>query len=169
LEVILNKQYPLKQYLAILPFFIIGCSGKKEYKQLSPDEKQRIIAGITVTLNNYYKDIQEKGLMAELNYLDHSPDFFWVPPGYATAISYDSVIAVLQKNAPAYKKINNSWESLQVIPHSSSIAAYTGVIHSSMIDTAEKLVEIKLVETGFLINRSGSWKLLCGQTAISGE
>lgn len=159
----------MKQYLAILSFFIIGCSGKKEYNQLPPDEQQSIIAGITETLNNYYKDIQEKGLLAELDYLDHSPDFFWVPPGYSTAISYDSVIAVLQKNAPAYKKINNSWESLRIIPHSTSIAAYTGVIHSSMTDTAGKLVEVKLVETGFLINRSGNWKLLCGQTAITGK
>lgn len=117
------------------------------------------------TLENYYKEIRESGLTAEFKYLDNSPDFFWVPPGYQSSISLDSVTTILKQNAPKYKSVENSFDKLSIIPLSNEIATYTGKIKSTMVDTLGKTMAFSLIETGVLIKRKDSWKLLNGQTS----
>lgn len=142
---------------------IISCT---QPSTLSEAEKATITADVTLTLKNYYADIKKSGLTAEFDYLDQSADFFWVPPGYSAAISYDSVAAVLRQNAPNYLSINNAFDTLKIIPLSKELASYTGRLHSTMIDTAGIATTFSLVETGLLIKRKDGWKLLHGQTAL---
>jgi hypothetical protein len=118
------------------------------------------------TLDNYHQDIYKEGLLSEFKYLDSSNDFFWVPPGYAAAINYDSVRNILTKNAPAFRSIQNQFEMLQIIPLSEKLSSYTGRIRSSMTDTAGKTTVIHLLETGVMINRKNGWKLYHGQTSM---
>lgn len=130
------------------------------------NEKAIVIEDVRMTLADYYADIRKSGLMAEFNYLDSSSDFFWVPPGYTTPLSYDSVAAVLIQNAPLYRSINNSFDTLHIIPLGKELATYTGRLSSTMTDTSGKTMIFSMVETGVLIRRQNGWKLLHGQTTL---
>ena len=151
---------------SIILLLFVATSCEKPNTSLTASEKETIIQTTRQTLNNYYNDIKQDGLLAELKYLDNSSDFFWVPPGYTTSISYDSVITILKQNAPAFKSIVNTWDTLRIIPITKELATYTGRLHSSMTDTSGAVSEFKLVETGILIKRKDGWKLLSGQTSI---
>lgn len=133
---------------------------------MTTTEKAAIEDSIRVTLDNYYADIKKTGLTAEFKYLDHSPDFFWVPPGYSSAISYDSVATVLNQNAPLFRSVDNAWDSLRIIPLTTELATYTGRLRSTMVDASGKTSHIALVETGLLVKRKDGWKLLSGQTSV---
>lgn len=153
----------LLQFIFILILFA-SCRGTT--KPLTQKDKDKITADVRQTLDDYYSDIKNDGLLAEFRYLDSSADFFWVPPGYMTSILYDSVAAVIRKNALQFTYVENYWNVLRITPLSDELTSYSGRTFSKMIDTARKVYEYKLVETGFMIKRNNKWKLLCGQTAI---
>lgn len=142
---------------------VVSC---RQSVSLSENDKATIVSDVRQTLDDYYNDIRKSGLTAEFKYLDHSPDFFWVPPGYAGAISYDSVATVLRQNAAQYKSIDNSFNTLKIIPLSKELATYSGRLNSTMTDTSGKTTTFSLVETGILIKRNDGWKLLHGQTSM---
>lgn len=152
---------------SILTFFailmILSCT---QPATLTGNDKDAIIGEVRTTLAKYYSDINKSGLMAEFNYLDSSSDFFWVPPGYTTPLSYDSVAAVIKQNAPLYRSINNSFDTLHIIPLGKELATYTGRLSSTMTDTSGKTRIFSMVETGVLIRRQNGWKLLHGQTTL---
>jgi hypothetical protein len=150
----------------IIGFSMVLVSCEKDHGSLTPSEKKTIIESIARILDNYYADIGREGLKAELRYLDSSNDFFWVPPGYATSISYDSVVTILTQNAPAFQSVINSWDTLRIIPINRDLATYTGRLHSTMTDTTGKVSQYNLIETGILVRRKEGWKLLSGQTSI---
>jgi len=133
---------------------------------LSGKEQQSIIKEIRQTLDDYVKDVKSGGLTAEFKYLDSSVDFFWVPPGYQSAISYDSVATVLKQNALKFKSVDNLYDSLRIIPLARHLASYTARVNSTITDTTGAVFKSSLIETGILIRRKDGWKLLNGQTAI---
>lgn len=148
-------------------FLLVSCTKQQQTPTpLTQSQKTALTQEITQTLNNYYSDIKQHGLTAEFAYLDSSEDFFWVPPGYSVALSYDSVAAVLKQNAPKFKSIENSFDTLRINIISNELATYTGRLHSTMIDTLGKSSTFSLVETGVMIKRKNGWKLLSGQTAL---
>ena len=150
---------PIWTILTLL--LLISC---KQPTELTKKEKEELVITIRQTLDNYYNDIRKSGLLAELNYLDSSEDFFWVPPGYTQSISYDSVVSILKQNAPGFKYIDNSFDTLRIIPLTKELAAYTGKIQTTITDTINNQVTFSLIETGVLIKRADGWKLLNGQT-----
>lgn len=142
---------------------ILSCTNKAG---MTVAEQKAINDSVAQTLTDYCKAVKEHGLTAEFQYLDHSPDFFWVPPGYTSTISYDSVEAVLIRNAPMFRMIDNTFDSLRIVPLTKELATYTAVLHSTMVDTTGKTTQMHMVETGTVIKRKDGWKLLSGQTAI---
>ena len=116
-------------------------------------------------LVGYNDDIREHGLLAEFAYLDSSAQFFWVPPGYTSPLSFDTVAKIMRANAAVIKKMDNRWDTLIVNVLSSDIATYTGKLHSTITDTAGKIFNTHLIESGTMIKRKDGWKLLSGQTA----
>lgn len=138
-------------------------------KTITKDEKIEISDNVRQTLTDYFDDIRESGLTAEFKYLDNSTEFFWTPPGYSSSISYDSVVTILNHNAPLYQSIDNQWDTLRITALTKELAVYTGRLRSTMTDTSGQVFKIKLVETGFLIKRHDGWKLLCGQTATTSD
>jgi len=117
-------------------------------------------------LQDYHRAIRENGLTAEFDYLDHSADFFWVPPGYTSALSYDSVRTILETNARAFRKVDFHWDTLEVFPLAADIATYTGIVRGMMTDTAGTASPVSIIESGTLIRRPDGWKLLSGQSRI---
>lgn len=115
-------------------------------------------------LQRFLDDIKKDGLTSEFKYLDNSPDFFWVPPGYQSAITYDSVSTVLRSNAGVFRSIDYHWEHLKINALSNEIANYTGIVKGSMIDTAGNTFPVNMIESGTLIKRSDGWKILSGQS-----
>ncbi len=129
-------------------------------------DREKVIEEIELMLTNYHTAVNKEGLTAEFEYLDKSSDFFWVPPGYETALTYDSVRTILIQNDKSIEAVDLSWKSLQIFPQSNSIANYTGIVNSKTIDTAEVKAEIYIIESGTIIKRADGWKLLSGQSAV---
>ena len=142
-------------------YFFVSCV---QPSGINEEERQSILSSAKITLQNYFRDIRREGLLAEFRYLDSTADFFWVPPGYSSAISYDSVHTLLTKASPMYKAVDNSWQAINIFPLSKELASYTGKIHSKMTDISGNTIEMHLVETGLLVKKKDGWKLLCGQT-----
>jgi len=129
-------------------------------------EKEKIISDIVKMFDNYHNDIKKDGLTSEFKYLDHSDDFFWVPPGYKSALSYDSVKNILEINARYQKSIEFSWDTLQVFPLSPKIANYSGIVNGTIVDNSGTKSSITIIESGTVIKRLNGWKILNGQSAI---
>src|SRR5678816_3868999 len=100
----------------LLLLAVFSCSCNQSTSSLSGTQKDNINQEIRQTLSDYYYDIEKEGLLAEFKYLDSSLDFFWVPPGFTSSISFDSVAAILKKNAPLLRSVSNSWNALKIYP-----------------------------------------------------
>ncbi|NAS13558.1 nuclear transport factor 2 family protein [Poritiphilus flavus] len=149
-----------------LSICLFSCSSPQKEKPL---DKEAVTAEVRQMLKDYHAAMAEGGLLAEFDYLDESEDFFWVPPGYSSALTYDSVRTILEQNAKTLDKIKLEWESLQVLPLSSTLANYTGIVRSTSKDTAGIQTTVAIIESGTLIKRSDGWKLLSGQSALLPE
>lgn len=88
----------------IILLILISC---RQSESLSDNDRAGIIKDVRQTLDSYYGDIKKSGLTAEFKYLDNSTEFFWVPPGFSSSISYDSVTTILKQNAATFKSIEN--------------------------------------------------------------
>ena len=117
-------------------------------------------------LHDYHSAMKAGGIAAEFDYLDNSEEFFWVAPGESEAMDYSRIRSILEEHAEIFTDITLNWESLTVHPLSPDVASYTGVVHGIWTDTAEVKLEMRLLESGTLIQRSDGWKLLSGQTRV---
>ncbi len=153
-------------FVLALAICLFSCGSPQKEKPL---DKEAVTAEVRQMLKDYHAAMAEGGLLAEFDYLDDSEDFFWVPPGYTSALTYDSVKTILEQNAKTIDKIKLEWESLQVLPLSSSLANYTGIVRSSSKDTAGIESSVLLIESGTLVKRKDGWKLLSGQSAVLPE
>ena len=143
--------------------FLMSC---RESSQLTDSQKASVLSDVRSMLRNYTDDIRSKGLLAEFAYLDSSADFFWVPPGFSSALSFDTVAWMIKSNALLYQSVENSWDTIRITPLTPELASYTGRLSSIMIANSGKVTRVSLVETGLVIRRKSGWKLLCGQTAL---
>jgi len=154
-------------YKFFYPFCIIilvGCQG--EQSKLSSHDALKVESEVRQLFDHYFGAIRKGGMTAEFQYLDRSSDFFWVPPGYHNPISYDSVSAVLTLNAPRFVSVENTFDTLRIIPLTTALATYTAKVRSVMKDTSGNVASLQLIETGVVIKRSDGWKLLNGQTSV---
>ena len=135
-------------------------------EQLNDTEKDIIISDVKEMFNNYHSDIKNEGLTAEFKYLDQSSDFFWVPPGYNSALDYDSVYSILVNNAKMFSEVIFEWDTLQIFPLTEEIANYSGIVEGSMTDTLGIVNSVLIIESGTVVKRSDGWKLLSGQSAV---
>ncbi len=151
------------KFLLAMSLLVLGSCNQSE---LSDEEKGRIAAEVRTMLLQYDDAVRSNGLLAEFAYLDSSKDFFWVPPGYSSSLSYDSVAAIMRQNAKSFRGVDNVRESLRIIPHSRFLATFTGTIRSKLVDTTGKVTTVRLIETGLAVKRNDGWKLLSGQTSL---
>lgn len=140
-----------------------GCNNTSPQVSL---DKPAATDEIRQTFANYFGDIKNSGLSAELAYLDSSPDFFWIPPGYSHALSYDSVVSILLGSKDKFQQIENSIKTLSIQPLATNFATYHAILDSKVTDTSGITSTTRLIESGTLIKRSGKWNLLNGQTRI---
>lgn len=127
-------------------------------------DKDQVRLEVSQMLEDYFDAISESGLSAEFDYLDQSSDFFWVPPGFNSAISYDSVKTILELNADSFQKVQFNWETLRIVPISKDIANYTGIVGGSITDSRDSINAVHMIETGTVIRRVNGWKILCDQS-----
>src|SRR5687767_10926828 len=111
----------MKGAIIVLALTLTAFSCRQD-EHMTARQKSVVINDAEQMLKNYYRDIAETGLTAEFKYLDHSPDFFWVPPGYTVALSYDSVAAIINEHAPLFKSVKNTFDTLKIVPISSDLA-----------------------------------------------
>lgn len=154
-------------YKFVYPLCIIILAGCKDEKGgLATDDALKVESEVRLLFDHYFEAIRKGGLTAEFQYLDQSSDFFWVPPGYENPISYDSVAAVLTLNAPRFVSVENTSDTLRIIPLTTALASYTAKLRSVMKDTSGNISSVNLIETGVVIKRKDGWKLLSGQTSL---
>ncbi len=156
----------MKKTVLFSIFMILFACGNPQ--KSGPLDKVEVTAEVKQMLYDYHEAIEQRGLRAEFQYLDDSSDFFWVPPGYTSALSYDSVKTILMQNDKALKKAEFEWSALEIFPLSNSIATYSGIVHAQTTDTAEVVSVIRIIESGTLVKRNDGWKLLSGQSAVLG-
>ena len=154
----------LRYYLAVI--ILLSLNACVQTEELNANEKQLIIADVKDMFDNYHGDIRIQGLTAEFKYLDQSPDFFWVPPGYNSALTYDSVRSILVTNAKLFSEVIFAWDTLQIFPLTKEIANYSGIVKVSMTATSGEVTLVLIIESGTVIWRSDGWKLLSGQSAV---
>lgn len=135
-------------------------------QDLTIAEKTTITNEITAVLSKYTQAIKNDGLMAEFAFLDSSADFYWIPPGYTSALKYDSIKAIISEIAPGIKSMVNTYHSIQVWPYSATYAGYTAHVKSIGVDTAGNTNNKNLLESGIMIKRSNGWRLLSGHTSF---
>ena len=129
-------------------------------------DQHRVTAEVTSLLHAYLDAMREGGLEAEFAFLDSTDAFFWVPPGYDSWISFDSVAAVLRATAPTLRSMDYRWQSLRIDPISQDRAIYTGTLSGVLTDTSGQATILSMIETGTVIRREDGWKLLNGQSAV---
>ena len=117
-------------------------------------------------LDKYFETIASEGLMGEFKFLDSSDEFYWVPPGFNSPITYDSVRKILVQSAGMFQSVENTWDTLKIYPLTASLPKYTGRLRSIIVDTAGRRTSMRLVETGIVIKREDGWKLLSEQTSL---
>ncbi len=132
-------------------------------------DKAKVKEEVVQMFDEYHAAIKREGLKGEFNYLDSSSDFFWVPPGSATAMNYDSVRSILETNASLYQQVEFSWKALEVFPLTNEIANYSGTVRGRMVDKSGVETNVSIIESGTVIKREDGWKLLSGQSAVSPE
>ena len=164
---------PFKKLVFV--FFIAVCScsqqtGNGDVKNNGPApnmvEKEKIRQHIDQTLHKYFEEVKANGLTAELNYLDTSEHYFWVPPGYSAPVNYDSVKTILTQRAGDFLLVDNSWDTLTIQVLKEDIATFTGIITSRLVNTEKDTFAFRLIESGVLIKRKSGWKMLNGQTSL---
>jgi hypothetical protein len=129
-------------------------------------EEKKVRAEVTQMMHEYHAAIGREGLTAEFAYLDSSENFFWVPPGYRSALTYDSVRTILESNAGTLRSVQFSWDHLQVYPLSNTIASYTGIVRGTLTDTAGQVQHTTIIESGVVVRRKDGWKLQSGQSRL---
>lgn len=147
-------------------FVLVAICSCKEAKEPEAFDKESVAFEIEQMLIDYHSAMNKGGLMAEFDYLDDSPDFFWVPPGYETALTYDSVRTILTSNSKSLRSVKFHWDTLQVFPLSTTVGSYTGIVKGQMVDTSGAETNVSIIESGTLIKRTDGWKLLNGQSAV---
>ena len=151
--------------LIALIIFFAGCSTQETGESTSEGfDEQRIEREVRQMLKDYHHDIQRDGLLAEFKYLDSTDQFFWIPPGHASSLSYDSVRKILEVNASFVRQADFQWDTLQVVPLSEEFATYSGIVIGKITDTSGVITLSKILESGTLIKRGDGWKLLSGQS-----
>ena len=149
--------------ILLLLMIISGCSKVEVFDQ---DAREKVQLEVKKFLDAYHRAMESEGLLSEVDYLDNSDDFFWVPPGYGSALSYDSVMTILTTNAPSIQKMKIEKDYLYVFPHSFELATFTTRLRNTTIDTAGVTSAVSMLETGTLIKRPKGWQLLNGQSRI---
>ncbi len=153
----------MKQIIHLLFLTIlISCTDVQETNTFEADQVEKEVRAM---FDQYHAAIEQSGLTGEFDYLDTSDDFFWVPPGYESALNYDSVRAILEGNAPMFQSVSFHFDTLQVFSLTSTLANYTGIVSGEMTDTAGANSTVRIIESGTAIKRKSGWKLLCGQSA----
>lgn len=152
----------MKYILLLTCLWLWGC----QQSQKTAWDRDATRLAVEKMLVDYHQAMKAGGIAAEFDYLDDSEAFFWVPPGYTTAMNYDEIRAILEDSKGSYSDITLDWESLTVHALSPDIASYSGVVHGIWTDTAEVALEMRLLESGTIIRRSDGWKLLSGQTRV---
>ena len=101
----------------LIPLLILSlamaCSPQSESQNF---DKEAVAADINRMFDAYHEALNTEGILAEFDYLDTSEDFFWVPPGYSSALTYDSIKTIITQNDILLDSVHFEWESLKVNP-----------------------------------------------------
>ena len=155
----------MKQYSFLLIGFILFSSCQQAEKTKT-DADSNIVQQVKSTLEEISDAIKMHGITAEFKWIDSSADFFWVPPGFESPLSYDSVAKIMRSNSGRFKQVEEKWDLLEIQPLGNDHAVFTGRITSRTMDTANHSQEHQVVETGIMIRKEDGWKLHCGHTSL---
>lgn len=161
------------RFYIMVSVLVVGCSRNSGQGvgsgELTAKEKQVICNEVEKTLLAYQNDMRDKGLVAEFKYLDSSEDFFWVPPGYHSALNYDSVAKAIRRNNAGYARVNDVFHDLRIVALSHNLATYTCKVKSEVTLVNGLMHDFTLLETGVMIKRGKDWKIHSGQTTLIQE
>jgi hypothetical protein len=127
-------------------------------------DKEAVKEEVLLMFQDYYQKMSENGAKSGIEFLDNSPDFFWAPPGFNIALSYDSTFSLIWNNPEI--RYEYQWDTVQVFPISQNLASFTGILRQTGSDSTGNETVFLILESGSVIKRSDGWKLLNGQSRI---
>lgn len=126
--------------------------------------KAKVVAEVTTFLHDYHAAVCKGGLLREFEFPDSSADFYWKPPGADAVLSYDTVAAMVRRNALVIDTTCVEWMALSVMATAADSAHYKGRLQAwTATSEGDTFVE-DFEEVGNLIKRQGRWWLLNGET-----
>ncbi|MFI5152328.1 MAG: hypothetical protein ACHQET_03285 [Chitinophagales bacterium] len=155
----------MRHYALLLIVFALFFSCQEAAKQKT-NADSNVAQEVRKALEDCSNAVQMGGVTAEFKWLDSSADFFWIPPGFKSPLTFDSVALIMRRNAGLFRHIEEKWDLLEIQPLNNEYAVFTGRIISRTTDTANHVQEHQLVETGIMVKRSDGWKIHCGQTSL---
>ena len=161
----IRNQIFMKHVYFPLAGFILVISCQQANKS-SSDVDPNIAQQVKRTLDEISNAVKTHGVTAEFKWMDSSANFFWIPPGFNSPLSYDSVAKIMRSNAGLFKQVEEKWDLLEIHALSNDHAVFTGRILSKTTDTANRVQEHQLVETGIMVRKEDGWKLHCGHTSL---
>lgn len=144
----------------LLIYLLVQPDGYESY------DTEKVKADVEDFLHEYHSSMENQGLKGEFAYLDSTEQFFWVPPGFNSWISFDSVKTILNVTDPLISEMKIRWEDLRIDVLSEEVAVYTGRVSIEQKNVNDGLQEYKLLETGIVKKKNGKWKILSGQSRV---
>lgn len=132
--------------------------------QLTESQRAVIRDSVTQMNNRFYDEMRAHHVEASIDFLDNSPEFFWVYLPDTTVLSHDAFAAVFKVGFQLYRSYDAMVDYMRVEPLTNQYAVYTTRYRYTAIDTSGKVFKFTGIETGIVVHRSSGWKFLNGQT-----
>lgn len=147
--------------ILLLIVFICDCRRNSNLSQMERATIKNDVQGVLTAMSD---SMQRNGLVGWISFLHNSPDFTWEFHG--TAESYDTLVAQIHREAPRYRSITISWDSVQVEPLSENETTLTTRYNESVTDTGgAKSIIVGTVKSR-LERVNGVWKFHLGHTFV---
>ncbi len=147
--------------IILLTIFICDC---RRNANLSQMERATIKNDVQLVLTAMSDSMRTNGLAGWIPFLYNSPDFKWEFHGIAE--SYDTLVAQIRREAPRYRSITISWDSVQVEPLSDNETMLTTKYNESVTDTGGANSTIVGTVKSRLERVNGAWKFHLGHTFV---
>src|SRR3989338_3588067 len=143
--------------LIAVSLVVAGCA-----KQSSQKDAVAVTAEARKVLDSVSDSLRAKGLMGWISFLHNSPDFSWEFNGVQT--SYDSLIAGERAQAPLYRSIAMTWDSVKAESVADNAMHLSAKFSEALAKADGSGVIVKGRVDCRLERIAGTWKFTRGKT-----
>ena len=148
--------YPL--YIFILLLFILPACNSKDAGSLDQAQAAAVKDSVRILANAVARDVTQEGPKAWLSYFENSPNFFMASGGKLVFPNYDSAVTFVNWFASTGRKIQLTWNDLNIDPLKSDIAVLSAIWYEVITDTSGNRMPQEGYFTGLVEHTPAGWK-----------